>query len=115
MASQAYEQLEALGAESVDYTPYGKSTRSVLALLEPMRRTDTLGNQSFLTKSYEVLIVKSASEGIAYVKENFDQLAFFLNPGDTAKTTLRITKILPHRDDGVPGDGIGMWHLEGVI
>ena len=113
--SQAYEQLVSLGGEMVEYTPYGKSTRPVLAVLDPIRRTDGLGNQSFLTKTYEVLIVKSASEGLVLVNEKFDTLAFFLNVGDTERVTMRITKILPHRDDGVPGDGIGMWHLEGTI
>jgi len=35
-------------------------------------------------------------------------------PTDTTETALRITKILPDRDFGNPGDGIGMWHLEAV-
>jgi hypothetical protein len=113
--SQAYEQLVALGGEIVSYTPNGKAARPVLALVDPIRRTDTLGNQSFLSKVYEVLIVKSASEGIALVTVNFDVLDFFLNATDDAPTRMRITKISPQRDDGVPGDGIGMWHLEGSI
>lgn len=113
--SQAYEQLVALGAELVEYTPYQKATRAVLALLDPLRRTDTLGNQSFLTKTYEVMIVKSSSEGLTVINDKFDTLAFFLHPGDTDRTTMRITKILPVRDDGIPGDGVGMWHLEGAI
>lgn len=115
MASQAYEQLVALGAEMVEYTPQGKATRPVLALLDPIRRTDSLGNQSFLAKVWNVFIVKSAAEGIASVKENYDTLALFLNTGDAQATTLRITKILPDRDDGLPGDGVGMWHLEGTL
>lgn len=115
MASQAYEQLVALGGEIGTYTPYQKAARSVLALVDPIRRTDTLGNQSFLTKTYLIFIVKSASEGIASIKEGFDTLAIRLNGSDENLTTLRITKILPERDDGNPGDGVGMWHLEGTL
>jgi hypothetical protein len=113
--SQAYEQLVALGGEFGTYTPSGKAGRRVLALVDPMRRTDALGNQSFLTKTYEVLIVKSASEGIASVKEGYDTFALKLNATDATETVLRITKISPERDDGIPGDGVGMWHLEAVI
>jgi hypothetical protein len=113
--SQAHEQLVALGGEMVSYTPYQKAARPVLALIDPIRRTDALGNQSFLTKTYEVLIVKSATEGIVGVKENYDVLEFFLSKDDDVPTRLRITKILPHRDDGIPGDGVGMWHLEGAL
>jgi hypothetical protein len=112
--SQAYEQLTALGAEYGTYTPQGKSGRPVLALVDPIRRTDSLGNHSFLTKAYELWIVKSASEGIVSVKEGFDTFALKLNPGDVAETVLRITKIYPDRDQGIPGDGVGMWHLEAV-
>jgi hypothetical protein len=112
--SQAYEQLLALGGEIGTYTPAGKAGRSVLALIDPVRRTDALGNQSFLTKTYDLWIVKSASEGVATVKVGFDTFAIKLLPDDLAPTTLRITKISPERDDGVPGDGVGMWHLEAV-
>jgi hypothetical protein len=112
--SQALEQLVALGGEQVTYTPSGKAARTVTALIDPMRRTDAIGNQSFLTKTYEVWIVKSASEGIASVKEGYDTLAVKLNASDTNETTLRITKIAPDRDNGTPGDGVGMWHLEAV-
>lgn len=115
MASQAYEQLAVLGGEMVDYTPYQKAARPVLALVEPIRRTDSLGSQSFLAKVWNIFIVKSSTEGIASVKENFDTLAILLSSTDDAPTTLRITKILPDRDNGLPGDGVGMWHLEGTI
>jgi hypothetical protein len=113
--SQAYEQLMALGGEFGMYTPAGKAGRRVLALIEPVRRTDALGNQSFLTKTYELLIVKSATEGVTQVKAGFDTFAVKLLPDDAEPTTLRITKVSPERDDGVPGDGIGMWHLEAVV
>ena len=112
--SQAYEQLLALGGEYGTYTPAGKTGRKVLALIDPIRRTDALGNQSFLTKTYELWIVKSETEGIGSVKEGFDTFAIKLNQGDAAATALRITKIYPDRDQGIPGDGVGMWHLEAV-
>jgi len=112
--SQALEQLTALGGEYGTYTPSGKTGRTVLALVDPIRRTDALGNQSFLTKTYELWIVKSATEGITSVKEQFDTFSLKLNPEDSAPTVLRITKIYPDRDQGIPGDGVGMWHLEAV-
>ena len=37
------------------------------------------------------------------------------NPSDTHETIFRITKIMPERDAGFPGDGVGMWHLMAVI
>ena len=113
--SQAYDQLVLLGAEQVDYTPQGKATRSVLALIDPIRRTDQLGNQTFLSKTYLVFIVKSATEGILNVTEKFDTFSLLLSPTDAAPTTLRVSKILPERDNGIPGDGVGMWHLEAVV
>jgi len=112
--SQAFEQLTALGGELGLYTPAGKAGRTVLGLLDPVRRTDTLGNQSFLTKTYDLWIVKSATEGIASVKAGYDTFAVKLQAIDSEATVLRITKILPERDDGIPGDGVGMWHLEAV-
>lgn len=112
--SQAYEQLVALGGEVGTYTPHGKAAKDVLALLDPVRRTDALGNQSFLTKTYDLWIVKSATEGMATVKAGYDTFAIKLLPEDEEPTALRITKVLPERDDGIPGDGIGMWHLEAV-
>lgn len=113
--SQAFEQLAALGGELVTYTPYQKAPRQVLALVDPVRRTDMLGQKSYLTKTYLVFIVKSASEGIAVVKESFDTLSLKLTPQDASETVLRVTKILPDRDDGTPGDGVGLWHLEAVV
>ena len=113
--SQAYEQLQVLGGELVTYTPYQKSPRQVLALIDPVRRTDQMGQRQFLTKTYIVMIVKSASEGIAFVKESFDTLSLKIQKQDAAETVLRVTKILPDRDDGTPGDGVGMWYLEAVI
>lgn len=105
----------ALGGESVTYTPSGKSSRVITALVDPLRRTDALGHSTFLTKTYEVWIVKSATEGISSVKEGYDTLAVKLNASDTVATVLRVTKIGPDRDNGTPGDGVGMWHLEAVI
>jgi hypothetical protein len=110
--SQAYEQLAALGGEFGTYTPSGKTAKSLLAVVDPMRRTDALGQQQFLTKTYTLLIVKSETEGVASVKVGFDTFAVRLNADDAAETTLRITKISPERDEGSPGDGVGMWHLE---
>jgi hypothetical protein len=113
--SQALEQLLALGGEYGTYQPQGKTGRKVLALVDPIRRTDALGNQSFLTKTYELWIVKSETEGMGRVKEGFDTFALKLNQEDAAATVLRITKIYPDRDQGTPGDGVGMWHLEAVV
>jgi hypothetical protein len=113
--SQAYEQLTALGGEFGTYTPQGKTGKRVLAVVEPIRRVDALGNQSFLTKTYELWIVKSATEGVARVKEQYDTFAVKLAPTDEEDTVLRITKIYPERDAGAPGDGVGMWHVEAVI
>lgn len=115
MASQAFEQLEALGGEYGLYTPYAKAGKKVLALVDPVRRVDGLGNQNFLTKTYDLWIVRSASEGIVSVKAGFDTFAIKINPGDDEETTLRITKIHPERDGGIPGDGVGMWHLEAAV
>jgi hypothetical protein len=112
--SQAYEQLMALGGEFGTYTPFGKAGRAVLAVVDPIRRIDALGNQSFLTKTFELWIVKSASEGLAAIKEGYDTFALKLNAEDANATVLRITKIYPDRDAGIPGDGVGMWHLEAV-
>jgi len=112
--SQALEQLQALGGEQGTYTPSGKAGRSVLALVDPVRRIDALGNQSFLTKTYDLWIVKSASEGVASVKAGYDTFALKLQASDAEETVLRITKIHPERDQGVPGDGVGVWHLEAV-
>ena len=114
MASQAYEQLQALGGEMGTYTPSGLSGRRVFALVEPIRRTDALGNKAFLTKTYVLMIVKSSSEGVSTVKEGYDTYAVKLLPADASETSLRITKVLPMRDEGFPGDGVGMWHLEAV-
>jgi hypothetical protein len=114
--SQAYEILESLGGDLVRYTPRLGGPRTIMALVEPMRKTDELGGrQSFLTKTYDVWIVRDATEGMATVSVNVDQLALKLLPGDTQETVLKITKILPERESGsLPNDGVGMWHLEAV-
>lgn len=116
MASMSLEILESLGGELVRYTPRRGSPRSIMALVEPMRKTDELGGrQSFLTKTYDVWIVKDAAEGIESVSVNVDQIALKLQPTDTQETVLKITKILPERESGgLPQDGVGMWHLEAV-
>jgi len=114
MASQAYEQIAVLGGEMGTYTPHSGQAKRILGLVDPVRRIDQLGNQSFLSKTYDVFLVRSASEGVATVKEGFDTFSIKLLPTDTTETALRITKILPDRDFGNPGDGIGMWHLEAV-
>ena len=113
--SQAYEQLVALGGEIGTYTPQGKAARPVLALVDPLRRTDALGHQTFLTKTYDLCIVKSATEGIAKVNPGYDTFSVKLNSDDASETVLRITKISPERDNGLPGDGVGMWYLEATI
>ena len=112
--SQALEILEALGGEQVVYTPKLGSPKTVMALVDPMRRVDNLGNQSFLTKTYEVWVVKSGEEGIKSVTPNVDTIKLRLQPSDPADTILKITKIYPERDHGIPGDHVGMWHLEAV-
>lgn len=113
--SQAYEQLAALGGEMGTYTPHGKAGKPVLAVLDPVRRADVMGNQTFLTKTYDLWIVRSSTEGVATVKAGYDTFAVKLLPADTDETVLRITKIHPERDYGMPGDGVGMWHLEAVL
>lgn len=114
MASQALEILESLGGEPVRYIPKLGGPKLITALVDPMRRTDELGKQNFLTKTYEVWIVKDAREGIESVAPNADAIALKLNPTDTQETLLKITKIYPERDHGMPGDRVGMWHLEAV-
>lgn len=114
MPSQAYQQLRLLGAELGTYTPASGQPKQVYGLVDPVRRTDQLGTQTFLTKTYDVWIVRSSTEGVMTVKEGFDTFAIKLLPTDTTATALRITKILPERDYGSPGDGVGMWHLEAV-
>jgi len=113
--SQALEILKALGGEPVRYTPKLGAAKTITALVDPMRRVDNLGNQTFLTKTYEVWISKSPDEGMPVVTVNVDTIALRLNgEWDPVETALKITKIYPERDHGVPGDGIGMWHLEAV-
>jgi len=114
MGSQALEILEALGGECVRYVPKYGGARTITALVEPMRRIDDLGRQQFLTKTFDVWIVKDECEGVLEIAENADALAVKLRPSDPDETLLKITKILPERDIGVPGDGVGMWHLEAV-
>lgn len=114
MASQAYEQLAMLGGEMGTFTPSSGQPKRILGLVDPVRRTDQLGNQSFLSKTYDLWLVRSATEGVSSIKEGFDTFSIKLAPTDTTETALRITKILPERDFGFPGDGVGMWHLEAV-
>lgn len=114
MASQAFEQLAALGGEYGVYRPQVGRSRQVLALIDPIRRTDSLGNQQFLGKTYELWIVRSASEGVEQVAPGYDTFSVKLQPTDDSATVLRITKVYPERDFGMPGDGTGMWHLEAV-
>ncbi len=112
--SQALEQLQSLGGELGTYTPSSGAAKRILGLVDPVRRTDTLGNQTFLSKTYDVWIVKSATEGVESVKAGFDTFAIKLNANDATETPLRITKVHPERDGGIPGDSVGMWHLEAV-
>ena len=114
MSSMALELLETLGGERVRYIPRLGNIRHVVALVEPMRRTDSLGNQQFLTKTYDVWLVKDAVEGMTTIAVNVDTIALKMFPTDRQDTILKITKILPERDHGLPGDGVGMWHLEAV-
>jgi len=115
MASQALQQLRALGGETGTYVSSDGESKSIIALVDPVRRVDGLGNKTFLSKTYELWMVRSESEGVKSVKVNFDTFAIRLQPDDLEETVLRITKIYPERDFGVPGDGIGMWHLEATI
>lgn len=114
MASHAFEQLAALGGEWGTFTPANGQAVRILGLVDPLRRVDSLGTISFLTKTYDLWIVRSATEGVAAVKAGVDTFALKLQPSDAAETVLRITKILPERDGGFPGDGVGLWHLEAV-
>lgn len=109
--SQAREILESLGGETCSYTPQGGTPKKVLALVDPLRRTDVLGTREFLAKTYEVWMLKAE---VAEIHEQFDTVAFRLQPSDASLTTLRITKVYPERDAGIPGDGSGMWHVEAV-
>lgn len=112
--SQALEILQALGGEPVLYTPKLGRAKTITALVDPMRRTDNLGNQVFLTKTYEVWLSKHPDEGMPAVAVNVDTIKLKLEACDSQQTTLKITKIYPERDHGIPGDGVGMWHLEAV-
>ena len=112
--SQALEILIDLGGETVLYIPRTGAPKSITALLDPMRRTDNLGNQTFLTKTWEVWLSKAPDEGIPVVTVNVDVIKLKLDKCDATETVLKITKIYPERDFGIPGDGIGMWHLEAV-
>jgi hypothetical protein len=115
MASQALEILETLGGELVRYVPRLGTPKTIMALVQPVRRTDEMGRQHFLTKTYDVWMVRSQSEGIPDEPNvNADAIKLKLQPTDNAETTLRITKIHPERDAGRPGDGTGMWHVEAV-
>ncbi len=115
MSSQGYEILTSLGGEMGTYTPQSGAAKRILAFVAPIRRTDQLGNQAFLSKTYELWFVKSDSEGVKEVSVNYDTFAIKLEPSDTTETTLRITKVYPERDAGIPGDGVGMWHCEAVL
>ena len=112
--SQALTILTLLGGDMVLYVPKVGGPKRIRALVDPMRRIDTLGNQAFLSKTYEVWLSKSPDEGIPVVTPNVDTLKLHLNEDDPVQTTLKITKIYPERDRGIPGDGVGMWHLEAV-
>ena len=112
--SQALEILKALGGEQVLYTPKRGTAKTITALVDPLRRVDALGNQLFLTKTYEVWLSKHPEEGMPTVTVNIDTIRFKDQQCDTAEIVLKITKIYPERDAGIPGDGVGMWHLEAV-
>lgn len=114
MPSQVLEILETLGGEKVRYVTRLGSVKTIVAVVDPARRVDTLGNANFLTKTYEVWISKDPAEGIAVVAPNADTLSLKLEPTDPQETVLKVTKIFPDRDHGIPGDGVGMWHLEAV-
>lgn len=114
MDSQALEILKALGGETVRYIPQLGSAKLITALVQPIRRTDALGNQTFLTKTYEIWLVKSSDEGVEAITVNVDGVALKLQPSDSADTFLKITKIYPERDGNMPADGVGMWHVEAV-
>lgn len=111
--SQALEIIEALGAEPGLYVPKLGQSRTIPVLVQPLRRTDAMGNQEFLTKTFELWIVKGP-EGVDEITVNADAVAVYLNKKDQTKTTLKITKVYPERDEGIPGDGVGMWHVEAV-
>lgn len=115
MTSQALEILQTLGAELCLYTASNGTAKKVWTLIGPVRRTDVLGSVEFLSKTYELWIVKSATEGVTSIKEGYDTVAVRLQPSDPTLTTLRITKIYPEWDVGIPGDGTGLWHVEAVI
>jgi len=113
VASIALEQLTALGGELGTYTPSGGTPTTIRALVSPLRRTDTLGNQAFLSKTFELWLVRSDSEGVSRVTVG-DTFAIRLHPDDANETLLRIAKLYPDRDFGIPGDGVGLWHVEAV-
>lgn len=108
------DQLTLLGGEMGTYTPSSGQAKRIMGLVDPVRRTDQLGNQTFLTKTFDLWLVRSSTEGVTSIKEGADTFAIKLLPTDTTETTLRITKILPERDFGTPGDGVGLWHVEAV-
>lgn len=113
MKSQALEILELSGGETIRYIPKVGGPRNVLAVVDPMRRVDALGNQDFLTKTYEVWIVNDPVEGLTEIVPNADTFALKLQATDTHETLFKITKIYPERDRGL-SDRTSLWHLEAV-
>jgi hypothetical protein len=109
--SMVAEQLMRLSGEKALYVPRIGSSREILLMVQPLRRIDDLGQQVFLSKTYELWFSKGDIEEVTV---NYDTVGIFLNTTDMLRTSLKITKIYPERDDGIPGDGIGMWHVEAV-
>lgn len=112
--SQALQMLTALGAEPITYTPHGQSGKTLTALVErrPVR-VNAVGTKEFLTNTVELWIVNSPSEGVTEIKERFDAVTLVPNLAAAAEQTLQVSRIL-EQDEGVPGDGVGVWHLEAV-
>ena len=111
--SIALETIRSLGGELGLYVTKEGQSKAIDVLVQPLRRTDELGNQIFLSKTYELWFVKGET-GIEEVIPNSDTIGIFVNKLDLQRTYLKITKLYPERDEGIPGDGVGMWHVEAV-
>lgn len=90
-------------AETITYTPYGGTNKSIKALvdrkrLEPM--TETSGR--FLSNTAEVMIANHATYGVTSVAKGYDKVIMEKSPGGDSQTWLVIDVMAS--DDG-------MWHL----
>lgn len=91
-------------AETVSYTPYGSSPRSIKSIVFRDRLAgDGPDRGVALTRRAEILIANDATEGVSSVDKGRDTVAFPLQLGG-ANVTWTVLEVLS-KDDGA-------WHLE---